>query len=177
MALGSTQPLTEMSTRNLPWAKGRPARRTDNLTAICEPTLWKMWEPRCITTLWASTACHSDSVTKELPRQTFPMDILSLAFELHGQLEWQSVSNKLACVRRKAVHGLHPSDPIAVRLPDMHHLFLLVTGSRGRVDRIPGEAPGSDLVPNTNYFDWDFSDFSLVPPDECPNGTARSFLP
>jgi hypothetical protein len=32
MALGSTQPLTEMSTRNLPWA-----RRADNLTAICEP--------------------------------------------------------------------------------------------------------------------------------------------
>jgi hypothetical protein len=37
MALGSTQPLTEMSTRNLPGGKGRPARKVDNLTAICEP--------------------------------------------------------------------------------------------------------------------------------------------
>jgi hypothetical protein len=37
MALGSTQPLTEMSTRNLPGSKGRPARRADNLTAFCEP--------------------------------------------------------------------------------------------------------------------------------------------
>jgi hypothetical protein len=37
VALGSTQPLTEMSTRNLPGGKGRPARKTDNLTAICEP--------------------------------------------------------------------------------------------------------------------------------------------
>jgi hypothetical protein len=37
MALGSTQPLTEMSTRNLPEGKGRPARKADNLTAICEP--------------------------------------------------------------------------------------------------------------------------------------------
>jgi hypothetical protein len=37
MALGSTQPLTEMSTRNLPGAKKRPARRADNLTAIYEP--------------------------------------------------------------------------------------------------------------------------------------------
>jgi hypothetical protein len=27
MALGSTQPLTEMSTRNLPGGKGRPARK------------------------------------------------------------------------------------------------------------------------------------------------------
>jgi hypothetical protein len=36
MALGLTEPLTEMSTRNLPGAKGRPALRADNLTAICE---------------------------------------------------------------------------------------------------------------------------------------------
>jgi hypothetical protein len=36
MALRSIQPLTEMSTRNLPGCKGRPARKADNLTAICE---------------------------------------------------------------------------------------------------------------------------------------------
>jgi hypothetical protein len=39
MALGSTQPLTAMSTRNIPGGKGRPARKADNLTAICEPTV------------------------------------------------------------------------------------------------------------------------------------------
>jgi hypothetical protein len=39
MALGSTQPLTEMSTTNLPGGKGRTAREADNLTAICEPTV------------------------------------------------------------------------------------------------------------------------------------------
>jgi hypothetical protein len=32
MALGSTQPLTEMSTRNLPGGKGRPVRGADNRT-------------------------------------------------------------------------------------------------------------------------------------------------
>jgi hypothetical protein len=37
MALGSIQPLTEMSTRNLPGGKGRPVGKADNLTAICEP--------------------------------------------------------------------------------------------------------------------------------------------
>jgi hypothetical protein len=37
MVLGSTQPLTEMITRNLPGGKGRPTRKADNLTAICEP--------------------------------------------------------------------------------------------------------------------------------------------
>jgi hypothetical protein len=36
MALGSTQPLTEMSTRNLLGGKGRPVRGADNLIAICE---------------------------------------------------------------------------------------------------------------------------------------------
>jgi hypothetical protein len=39
MALGSTQPPTEMSTRNLPGGKKRPARRADNLAAICEPNV------------------------------------------------------------------------------------------------------------------------------------------
>jgi hypothetical protein len=34
MALGSTQPLTEMSTRNLPGAKGWPAREVDNLSHL-----------------------------------------------------------------------------------------------------------------------------------------------
>jgi hypothetical protein len=37
MTLVSTQPLTEMSTGNLPGGKGRSARKADNLTAICEP--------------------------------------------------------------------------------------------------------------------------------------------
>jgi hypothetical protein len=37
MALGLTQPVTEMCTRNLPGSKGRPVRKADNLTAICKP--------------------------------------------------------------------------------------------------------------------------------------------
>jgi hypothetical protein len=39
MAMGSTEPLTEMSTRNLSGGKGWPARKADNLTAICEPNV------------------------------------------------------------------------------------------------------------------------------------------
>jgi hypothetical protein len=39
MTLRSTQPLTEMSTRNLPGGKGRPERKADDPTAICEPTV------------------------------------------------------------------------------------------------------------------------------------------
>jgi hypothetical protein len=39
MALGSTQTLIEVSTRNHPAGKKRPARRGDNLAAICEPNV------------------------------------------------------------------------------------------------------------------------------------------
>jgi hypothetical protein len=37
MALEATQPITEMSNRDLPVVKRRPASKADNLTAICEP--------------------------------------------------------------------------------------------------------------------------------------------
>jgi hypothetical protein len=30
-----------MSTTNLPWGKGQPVRKADNLTAICEQTVYK----------------------------------------------------------------------------------------------------------------------------------------
>jgi hypothetical protein len=49
MALGSTQPLTEISTRNLPGDKKRPARGADNLAAI--------YEPQPLANVRACTAC------------------------------------------------------------------------------------------------------------------------
>jgi hypothetical protein len=63
MALESIQPLTEMSTRNLPGGKGQPMRKPDNLIAICEPIVYKMWEPRRLITLHASKVCYGDSFT------------------------------------------------------------------------------------------------------------------
>jgi hypothetical protein len=63
MALGSTQPLTEMSTTNVPGGKGRPARKADNLTIVCEPIVYKMWDPRRLITLWAFTTCYRDCFT------------------------------------------------------------------------------------------------------------------
>jgi hypothetical protein len=43
--------LTEMSTRNLPAGKVRPARNADNFTAIYDPIGYNTWEPRLLTTL------------------------------------------------------------------------------------------------------------------------------
>jgi hypothetical protein len=62
MVLESTQPLTEMSTRNIPRGKGRPTHKVVDLTGICEPIVWKKWEPRRLTTLLASTSCYKNSV-------------------------------------------------------------------------------------------------------------------
>jgi hypothetical protein len=63
MALGSTQPITEMSTRNLLVCKGRLAHKADNQAVVCELIVQKMWEPQHLTTLWASTTCYRDSFT------------------------------------------------------------------------------------------------------------------
>jgi predicted transglutaminase-like protease len=44
-------------------SRGRPVRRADNLTAICEPIVQTMWNPQHVTTLWSSRSCYGDSFT------------------------------------------------------------------------------------------------------------------
>jgi hypothetical protein len=45
MALVSTEPLTELSTRNLPGGKKRPECRTDSLATMYELNVWKCGSP------------------------------------------------------------------------------------------------------------------------------------
>jgi hypothetical protein len=77
MAQGSTQPLTEMSTRNLPGGEGWPARKAENLTAICELST-KMWEPQHLTALWVSTAHYRDTFTFTYSVKLGPLFFLCL---------------------------------------------------------------------------------------------------
>jgi hypothetical protein len=93
MALGSTPPLTEMTTRNHPGGKKRPARKAHNLTAICEPIVYKMCEPRPLRTLWASTASYKDGFISTLPfiDKLDDCDLLNYLTEM----------SKRACVRMK----------------------------------------------------------------------------
>ena len=51
MALGLTQPLTEISTRNISWGWRRPVRRADNLTTFMCRLSWNLeastsWKPQ-----------------------------------------------------------------------------------------------------------------------------------
>jgi hypothetical protein len=97
VALELTQPLTEMSTRNLSGGKGRPAHNIDNLAAIWTDFVEKMWEPRRLTTLRASVSCYRDSVTFHILRKnTYQSLIGSLkrsgCAELPGQIPgWQAL--------------------------------------------------------------------------------------
>ena len=53
MALGSTQPLTEMKTRSISWGKRRPVLKADNLTTtLCRH---EIWESKLPGTLWATS--------------------------------------------------------------------------------------------------------------------------
>jgi len=54
-ALGLTQPLTEMSTRNVCWGKRRPVRRADNLTIFMCRLSWN---------LGASTSWNSQGLSR-----------------------------------------------------------------------------------------------------------------
>jgi hypothetical protein len=47
MALGLTQPLTEMGTRNISWGEGRPVRRADNLTTFMCRLSWNLGASTC----------------------------------------------------------------------------------------------------------------------------------
>jgi hypothetical protein len=56
MTLRSTHPLMQISTKTFPGVKGdRLARKADNFIAICEVSVYKMWDPRRLTTPWTST--------------------------------------------------------------------------------------------------------------------------
>jgi hypothetical protein len=83
-ALGFAHPLSEMSNRYeyLLGVKPRPARKADNLTAICDPTVERMWESRRLTIPWAFNACYRD------------ISFSCFHWKLRPCLLWTSIFNK-----------------------------------------------------------------------------------
>jgi hypothetical protein len=51
-----------MSTRDVS-VEQRAAGKSDNLTANCEPTVYTMWDPQHLITLYVSTAYYGNSFT------------------------------------------------------------------------------------------------------------------
>jgi hypothetical protein len=44
-------------------SRERPVRRAHNLAGICLPTVYTMWNPHHLTTLYFSTACEGETFT------------------------------------------------------------------------------------------------------------------
>jgi hypothetical protein len=61
MTMALAQPLIAMRTRNHPGDKARTAHEAQIHTAICEPIVYKIWDPRRLINIKASTACYRDS--------------------------------------------------------------------------------------------------------------------
>jgi hypothetical protein len=81
--------------------EARPARKADNLTAICEPIVYKMWDPRCLTTLEASTALYKYSFTYFYTRWHDRARNCSLQCDKpwRGGFHWTRISLKYTCDR------------------------------------------------------------------------------
>jgi hypothetical protein len=62
MVLGSTQPLTEMSTRNIPWGKGGQCLELTTLQPSCADC-HKIWKPQRTGTLRACQDLYWDCFT------------------------------------------------------------------------------------------------------------------
>jgi hypothetical protein len=64
MAMGLTQLLTEMSIGIFLGDKGRPVRKADNLTAICEPIVWRKCGRLDLSQPYGpAQACYKESFT------------------------------------------------------------------------------------------------------------------
>jgi hypothetical protein len=109
MALGSTQPLTEMSTTNLPGVKGLPVRKADNLTAICEYV--------CIESVGASTSHNPTDLHGLLQGQLSLLYFISFTV-LCEHVKRQEEISQMALQNIINVHFLVVPPCINIKVPE-----------------------------------------------------------
>jgi hypothetical protein len=134
VALGSTQRRREMSTRNLAGGKRRPEHKADNLTAICEPIVYKMWEP--------------DVSKPYRPPQTVTKT--ALPFYKKVIFAWFEVLSELLTGGVEENHGTFPQ---SLRNWNSCTLHVRVQWCSGNVLQLYFKDPSSDLGLGT-YFFW-----------------------
>jgi len=93
MALGSTQPLVKMSTRNISWGQRRPVREADNLTTFMCRLSWKSVG----LTLLEPSGPHRDCYGTALP-----LHIHIYVLTLNQMLGWL-LNKDMDVIRKEAV--------------------------------------------------------------------------
>jgi hypothetical protein len=73
----------------------RPVRGTDNLTALYEPNVYKMWDPQHLTTLQASTALAA------IGDSARGMTSLELRMAVRSSVHWRRVCPSRALLSRE----------------------------------------------------------------------------
>jgi hypothetical protein len=136
MALGSSRHLTEMSTRNIPGGKGRPALKADNLMANCE-RFSRKWlsldasqpygPPRSVTGIALFfTIFIKRSIQKLLTRNFYPLffSCFSLYSEVRVsyKLAFSQPSNKFLCIH----HGQFQIILAELELNRIHQPYLVL---------------------------------------------------
>ena len=94
MALGLTQPLTEMSTRNISWGKKRPVSRTDKLTTFMCRLCWNLgastsWNPQGLSRPVMGLFCFWSLVKNYLPLYRACINVwrqIAVASNIDGRL-------------------------------------------------------------------------------------------
>jgi hypothetical protein len=117
---GSTQPLTEMGTRDLPGRKGRPARKVDNLTAICVPTVQNVGASTSRNPM-ASAACYRDSFTF-----TIRFYNSRLAIEIRKSLCYKNQIKHCCCRQFQWWFGMFPVETRSIKaIPNKNNANIL----------------------------------------------------
>jgi hypothetical protein len=92
-----------MTTRNFPGGTARQARNAD-VTAICQPTVEKMWDLRRLTTLQACTAFYGENFNSSISGSngnvSYPLDT-TRELETYPTSTQLNVPNKIMHARIK----------------------------------------------------------------------------
>ena len=117
MALGLTQPLVKMSTRNIPGGKGGRCVRLTTSPPSCAKC-HEIWEPKPPGTLSATRGRLQDSFT--FYRQPCPQGFCYKQFILHKILHWKAIS---PCLLPVDSATKYTSDTPGWTSPMLHKLY------------------------------------------------------